>query len=397
MLAAMIATGMMLLMVVLIYFARNGAIVTNTKALNKLWGQAILAEYDVNLNKDYGLLAYKGNDAEVQSKLTLYAGHTLSNAKGIDWQVENVNISSYSLINLDMFKKQLVKAAKFQLADDVKGVVIPGVEHDKKEADQGEETISSGEYEVLPSGGADTGISFSKLRELAGNVRDIKNIQYMVKEGSDKFFTCRYALHKFGTYLEPRSDKDAYLRNEQEYLICGKTSDKKNRKAVRNRIIAFQEVINLAYLHQHPEKTAAIDGLVGTLIPPPMSAATREALIAAWAFAESVNDYRLLINGKKVPLMKTEATWATDVTTAVTGLMHGYIDNNAEEGNTYGDYLKYMVYLLDEETINFRMMDLIQLSMRQKHYPSFLIRDFNGGVSFTIDVSGKDVPYEKVY
>ena len=43
------------------------------------------------------------------------------------------------------------------------------------------------------------------------------------------------------------------------------------------------------------------------ITPGPSAAATQKVLIAAWAFAESVNDYKLLLKGHKIPIMKNEA------------------------------------------------------------------------------------------
>ena len=62
------------------------------------------------------------------------------------------------------------------------------------------------------------------------------------------------------------------------------------------------------------------------MTPGPTAVATQKALLAAWALAESGNDYKLLIEGYRIPLIKTEETWAVDLQSIL---------ENKEEGMIY--------------------------------------------------------------
>ena len=95
-----------------------------------------------------------------------------------------------------------------------------------------------------------------------------------------------------------------FFKYELEYILAGKASDEGNLKSTRNRIIAIREAMNIAYINQNPQMRDLALTIAELISSPAAAPATQQALIAAWAYAESVNDYRLLVHGKKVPLMR---------------------------------------------------------------------------------------------
>ena len=63
----------------------------------------------------------------------------------------------------------------------------------------------------------------------------------------------------------------------------------------------------------------------------------------------------------------------------------------------YQDYLKMLICAVDERIRILRIMDLIQINMRYMYYGTFLLREYNGGLRFTITVNGEEYETEKIY
>lgn len=78
-------------------------------------------------------------------------------------------------------------------------------------------------------------------------------------------------------------------------------------------MLAIREGMNYAYLLSDSGKVAECAALaaalVGVTLIPGLVEAVKQVLLLAWAFAESVLDVRLLLNGKRVAFQKDAATW----------------------------------------------------------------------------------------
>lgn len=120
-------------------------------------------------------------------------------------------------------------------------------------------------------------------------------------------------------------------------------------------------------------------------------------MIAAWALAESNNDYRLLIKGHSIPIMKTEATWAIDLESIVNNTENGVVFTGVDKGENYDDYLLLFLYLMDERVKLLRVMDLIQINSRYLYYDSFLLKNYNAGLEYQLNVNGKKYEFNKEY
>ena len=95
--------------------------------------------------------------------------------------------------------------------------------------------------------------------------------------------------------------------------------------------------------------------------------------------------------------MKTEASWATDLESALKSQEEGCIYTGTETGEDYRDYLRLMVSVMDRNVRILRIMDLIQINMRKFYYKSFLLRDYYGGVRFRFDINGAEYETVKLY
>ena len=142
---------------------------------------------------------------------------------------------------------------------------------------------------------------------------------------------------------------------------------------------------------------AKVTAAAQLITPGPMAAATAVGLTAAWALAESSNDYKLLLAGHKVPLVKGEKAWATDLESVLKNQEEDCIFTGIDEGESYNDYLRFFTYVMDSRVRTLRIMDLIQINMRHLYYDSFLLREYNGGLQFVMKVNGVDHEMVKKY
>lgn len=375
---------------------RQSVLQGNTEALSRLWGQSILAEYDLNLQKRYGLFGYYGYPSMVEEKLEFYAGETFSQKsakKNPSWEVQSCSLYPYTLRNADVFKEQMIHAGKTAIIKNA-----PQYETDIIPVKQKHGMNANQLFSQLPSEGSKNSFKLSAVTELLQNRTSLKNF---VKAGSDRYFEQQYAFshfrHKLSGSSTEQDHQESYFQQEIEYLICGKKNENSNETAIKNRILAVREAMNLIYLNQNEKSRTEALAIAEILTPGPAAAATQQTLLAMWAMAESVNDYRLLINGHQIPLMKTESTWATDLETVMENEADGYIYTGKDEGETYVDYLKLFLYTVDEQLRVLRMMDLIQINMRTYYYDNFLLSDYYGGIGYTLQVQGKTHRVEMCY
>ena len=81
---------------------RNGA-----NALGDLWASSILGEYDKELYRRYGILAYYGDEGTVKNKLEFYADYTFGDKRYASCHVTGVELYDYSLITPENVMKQI--------------------------------------------------------------------------------------------------------------------------------------------------------------------------------------------------------------------------------------------------------------------------------------------------
>lgn len=361
-------------------------------ALCNLWTDSVLAEYDLNLQRRYCIFGFYGYPCDVEEKVDFYAAESFSEKKYADYEGSRSSLFDYSLVNTQLLEQQLVEAGKLAFTEKF---IKPDREVVSIQSGGQAGAVSAGRlFEDLPSAGSSKSFSLSVITRW---LKKGQGIGDMVKEGSDAYFINQYILAYFKDQCDSRELGKTYLANEIEYIVCGKKTDKANASGVRSRIVAVREAMNFLYLNKDPKKSGEAMALAQLLTPGPAAAVTQKALLAAWALAESYNDYKLLINGHKVAPMKSEATWAMDLESVISNKTEGYIYTGAEEGNDYQEYLSALMYATDPQVRLLRIMDLIQINMRYMYYDSFLLREYNGGLKLTVTVNGEDYETAKTY
>lgn len=61
------------MIIIAIGIARSRTVQSWSEVSGKLWGKAILSEYDKYLLRDYGIMAFQNNDIDVVKRLNVYS------------------------------------------------------------------------------------------------------------------------------------------------------------------------------------------------------------------------------------------------------------------------------------------------------------------------------------
>lgn len=390
---AFFAVALTILASALIGAARNMYIEGSISALGRLWATSILGEYDSELYSRYGLMGFYGTDKNVSDKLKTLYSYSFEDKRFIDCKVDSVELYDYSLGDQNNFMKQLKLAGIESLAFSILGntnSVELGLEYDGVGRYLENERV----IQSLPSRGRTDSGMLDRLNSFFGSIDSPRDL---IVKGTDSFLINQYIDAKFGDLTGVASPDKSFLLLEKEYIIGGKFSDEENARAVKRRIIALREVANLLYIENDPKMVAEATVIAEIMTLGYGGSIGAQAVMAAWAYAESVNDYRLLINGKRVPNIKDRVTWACDWDSVINGWEGNYVDNHCTNGDTYSDYLAVLTYFLGENTKLLRIMDLIQINMRHYYRSDFLISEHFSGLDYTLDVNGRKYGFSDEY
>ena len=198
-------------------------------------------------------------------------------------------------------------------------------------------------------------------------------------ESKDTVFFNLYVLDKFGNAVDKKEDD--YLQYELEYLLEGEESDSKNLEAVVKKLCNIRFAIDYAYLLTNQEMQAEAEVLAGTLsvlfVSPAIVPIMKQGILLAWAYGEAMMDARTLLEGKKVPLVKSQDTWKLSLESILDIKDHGLPieQSNEETGLTYKEYLQMMLLTEKKEILSMRSLELIELNISGMEGKSFFKAD----------------------
>lgn len=189
-----------------------------------------------------------------------------------------------------------------------------------------------------------------------------------VSEPVGKVFLQMYLTRHFSNATKPA--KEHSLQYELEYLLEGEKTDAENLEKVTKKILAIRLAINYAYLLTDEAKMFEAETMALTLCSlltvPSITKVVKHAILLAWSYAESLVDMKTLLDGKKVPAVKTSQNWRLGLSQVVKMKEDTIQTNQQEEGLTYLDYLKGFLLIKKKETLCIRALDLLELNTKVK-------------------------------
>jgi hypothetical protein len=190
-----------------------------------------------------------------------------------------------------------------------------------------------------------------------------------------------YLLGHFSSFTGTEEENRGVLDYELEYILAGKSSDKENLEVVVKKLMLLRFVSDYAYLKTDSAKCAEAEALAGTLctllVSPGITDAVAQVILLMWAYGESIMDLRSLLEGRKIPLAKTKETWQLQLT----GLLKlGTAEEEStgidcEDGMTYEEYLRMLLFLNKKETLALRALTVIEQNLRTIYGQSYFQAD----------------------
>ena len=228
--------------------------------------------------------------------------------------------------------------------------------------------------------GKEISVSTNRVR-----LKGIPSTEYRgerLKEGSiaEKYMISEYCRLNFDSFLtqceRKLAPKQQVLQYEQEYLLFGKESDRKNLKETVETLLALRGSLNLSYLLQSSKCRSEVDlftlSLSGGNIY--IQGALSAFILSLWAFAEAVWDVKILLKGESVPFFKRTDQWNLGLEEF---LNLRFLDKPPKKGTTgaiYQDYLRILFLIANRTERTVRIMDVIQWNA-QSVQEDFLISD----------------------
>lgn len=163
--------------------------------------------------------------------------------------------------------------------------------------------------------------------------------------------------------------KEKGLQYQQEYIISGKESDRKNLNAVIEKLLWIREGVNFVYLLSDASKVAQADALATALVGytgiVPLVVAMKFAILGVWAYGESLLDVRILLQGGKLEFLKSEGTFRMSLENLpkVAEIIKGNLSGD-ERGMSYQDYMFLFLSSTSRENRCYRSMDIIEQQMQ---------------------------------
>ena len=192
----------------------------------------------------------------------------------------------------------------------------------------------------------------------------------------------------FGEYLMEHfsmmTDREntGTLDYELEYIYGGKGSDRENLEIVAKKLLLMRFASNFVFLQGSSAKKAEAEAMAFTLCTiaalPALEAAAAQVILLAWAYGESIMDLRSLMQGLKVPLVKTEESWQLSISGLMALKETGNLNDgkDSETGLTYKEYLRILLFLKKKETVAMRALDLVEENLRTRHGMEFFRADY---------------------
>lgn len=206
---------------------------------------------------------------------------------------------------------------------------------------------------------------FSHREHLQG--KGILNTQEStIDKVTEDYLFLEYLMEKCGSYSSGK--EKAVLKYQIEYLLSGNASDLENLEEVAEEILHIREGVNFLYLISDEGKVAEADALAwvvsALLFSPEIKEVVKTTILFAWSYAESVKDVRILLDGNKLPLLKSAETWNTPLSQLLmfTSCLDQY--ETSSEGMAYEDYLRFFLSLKPEKEILYRFMDICEMDIR---------------------------------
>ncbi len=218
---------------------------------------------------------------------------------------------------------------------------------------------------VLPS---DRYLSLGSVDKASFPSSLTNNISVKESDPVDNLLLNEYSARFFADFSDNADKEFAY---ELEYIYAGFDTDKENLSATLTDILALRTGLNYIHILSDSEKMEQVNNLAiniaGTAGFVELSVLISFLILSVWSLAESVADIKALLNKEKVAFFKTEEDWRLGLDSLMNS-PKSVLDNmdKKESGLDYESYTKYLLLMIDSNSRDYRMMDMMQNNISGK-------------------------------
>ena len=183
---------------------------------------------------------------------------------------------------------------------------------------------------------------------------------------SNNILFLAYLFDKCGYYGE--SKEDSLMQYQIEYMIAGKDTDWQNLEEVAKKLLHIREVSNIIYILSDTAKIAEAEAmalaLTAVTMTPALAEPVKYTILFAWAYVESLQDVKCLLDGGRVPIYKTASDWKTGIN-SIKNVKGSLSDTDGDRGLNYKEYLEVLLFLTSDHERTFRAMDIMEMDIRK--------------------------------
>lgn len=377
-----------------IYAAKETARKSHTDGLFDLAGKSVLSEFDIDLKNKYGLFAFSGSSNDIEGKLRYYMDYSFALKENISFNALYVNAGGHSLGDTSILEKEILDYMKY----------VAGKEllKEKETSDGKQETTKDrvlrnrkiiNNLPSLPLKNDQESL-FARAGKIGETLTSVENV---FREGSETYLINQYILSHFKNASDQNMKGDTFFSNEVEYILEGDYRNKENLDGVKYALIALRSALNVSYLYADSDKRMATLAMAELMTPGPEAILTQAVIVGTWAYAEAKNDVALLMNGRKVPFFKDDASWATDLDAVMNNKEKDYIEPAINKGLSYKKYLMVFLHFQDKSVKLARVMDLIQINMKGTCNGDFSIKAYHVGFQYRGKINRNEHEYRIQY
>ena len=423
------------MIIIAIGIARSRTVQSWSEVNGKLWGKALLSEYDKYLLNDYGIMAFHGNDVDVVKRLSAYSNYSFEDKLRVNVGTPSSNLDQYRMSDIDNFRKSIRDSLIYEGAKTVLEGNSRVVRKDMVHGSEGNNSATHPSSEdktaygnrvignkyvigTLPSRGEGNKLSIKGLTSMLSS-DDVS--EKLGTKAIGKVSEMAFIVNHFNSHLKTCSDKETFFANEYEYIIKGHLDDKKNFESCKRDIFLVRNALNLAALSKDPEKMELIIAISEIISPGPGAIVVQGIIMESWAALEANEDVKALLDNKRVPFIKKKGEWKVSLESVLGDEKFGekideesrkLMNENSEQlkemsktesfvekmnGQSYEDYLLLMMLTTPKDLRTRRIMDLIQINMKYRYYDDFNFDEYNCGVRFNLKVNGKSYEVDDSY
>jgi hypothetical protein len=384
----MVLSSMILLTIAFVQVTIRVSGESTGQSVALLSGRSLLSEFDLNLKNEYGLFAYRGDSALLAAQMDYYMIPFYQDNPYYRLGETVVDTTKYRLSNPQVMQDSVTEYMLYAATKDLVDLVV---DQDKEVGSQvseiplypvGRVLRNRKIIESLPS--YSLGVQTGLLDAVKAGLPNWKSV---FRNTSKNFLVNQYILMNFKNAQSDLPERKTFFNYEAEYIIKGDYDDQNNKRYFRRDLLLLRNAMNLVTIYTNPQMSEQVLVAANVISPGPASFVTQILIAEAWALAEAENDVRILEHGKKVPIQKSQMTWAIDIQSVIDGTDCGYIDTKATYGLDYQGYLQIFLFFENKNVKLTRMMDLIQINIQGNYDRTFLINDHQVGLGYETKIN----------